>query len=276
MKKIFVWIMIFCLFSCSRQADNRQAEKTEIDTMDSGANEKIEHKEEGAKKIMLPESDWREYGPGEEGNLFPKDLAALGLEDLTSISQVLDKLSGEVIESISKIHITTPTLNDFSGIESFAALEYLELFNVNVRDLKEISLSQNLKGLTIYNAKIESLEGIGGLHNLYFLGFEGSEIRDYKSIASSDNVTILVLDNFKEYRELLQYMPDTVEQLHLENNGIKSLSELEFLRERKNLKRLLIKDNLISQEELLENCKWPDDFVGWPRWGNLEVAWFEM
>ena len=135
---------------------------------------------------------------------------------------------------------------------------------------------RNLKGLTVYNAEIESLEGIGDLHKLYFLGFEGSEIKDHKSIASSGNVKILILDNFKEYRELLQYMPDTIEQLHLESNGIKSLSELEFLRERKNLKRLLIKDNLISIEELLANCKWQDDFSGWPRWGDLEVAWFEM
>jgi Leucine-rich repeat (LRR) protein len=270
MKNIFVWIVIFSLFSCGRQA-----EKTEIDTTDSGVNERIEHKED-AKIITLPDPVWPEYGPGEDGTLFPKDLSALGLEDLTSISQVLDKLSGEVIKKISKININTPTLVDFSGIESFVALEYLELFNVNVKDLKEISLLRNLKGLTIYNAKIDSLDGIGGLHKLYFLGFEGSEIKDHKSIASSDNVTILILDNFKEYRELLRYMPDTVEHLQLESNGIKSLSELEFLHERKSLKRLLIKDNLISMEELLANCKWQDDFSGWPRWRNLEVAWFEM
>ena len=135
---------------------------------------------------------------------------------------------------------------------------------------------QNLKLLTIYNAEIESLEGIGELHKLYLLGFKGSEIKDHKSIASSGNVKILILDNYKEYRELLQYVPDTVEQLYLESNGIKSLSELEFLRERKNLKRLFIKDNLISTEELLENCKWQDNFSVFSHWGDLEVALFEM
>jgi hypothetical protein len=268
-KNIFVWIMIFCLFSCSKGT-----EKTEIDPADSGENEKVEHKEE-EKIITLPDPVWPEYGPGEGGDLFPEDLAALGLKDLTSISQVLDKLPGEGIKKMSKIHINTPTLEDFSGIESFVALQYLELFNVDVKDLKEISLLRNLEGLTIYNAKIESLDGIGDLHKMYFLGFEGSEIRDHQSIASADNVKILILDNFKEYRELLKYMPDTVEQLHLESNGIKSLSELEFLRERKNLKRLLIKDNLISVEELLANCE-RQDKSGWFHWGNLEIAWFEM
>jgi hypothetical protein len=270
MKNVFVWIVIFCLFSC-----NRQAEKTEIDTVDSGVNEKIEHKAE-VKKIILPDSVWREYGPGEDGYLFPDDFAALGLEDLTSISQVLDRLPAEAIEKIRKINIDMPTLNDFSGIESFVKLEYLELFNVNVKDLKEISLSRNLKGLTIYNAEIESLDGIGDLHKLYFLGFEGSKIRDPESIAPSDNVTILILDNFREYRELLQYMPDTVEHLQLESNGIESLSELEFLHERKKLKRLFIKDNLISEEELLENCRLGDSPSGLPKWGNLEMIWFEL
>ncbi|MDR2160403.1 MAG: hypothetical protein LBP23_10100 [Treponema sp.] len=269
MKNIFVLIVAFCLFAC-----NKEAEKTEIDAMNSGANEKVEHKE-GSKKITLPDPVWREYGPGEDGYLFPEDFAALGLKDLTSISQVLEKLSGESINKISKININTPTLKDFSGIESFVALRYLELFNVNVKDLKEISLLRNLECLTIYNAEIDSLEGIGDLHKLYFLGFDGSTIKDHKSIASADNVKILILDRFKEYRGLLQYVPDTVESLWLEGNDIKSLSELEFLHERKSLKRLFIKDNLISEEELMANCKWPDG-SGLPRWGNLEVAWFEM
>jgi hypothetical protein len=273
MRNIFVWIVIFCLFSC-----NRQTEKTEIATYSgvTGVSEGPEHEAKTERNTPPAAPVRREYGPVEDGYLSPKDFAALGLKDLTSLSQVLDKLPVEAIERIRKININTPTLNDFSGIESFVKLEYLELFNVNVKDLKEISLSRNLKGLTIYNAEIESLDGIGDLHKLYFLGFEGSKIKDLESIAPSDNVTILILDNFGEYRELLQYMPDTVEHLQLESNGIKSLSELEFLHERKKLKRLFIKDNLISEEELLENCKWQDPPFRMPRWGNLEVAWFEM
>jgi hypothetical protein len=206
-----------------------------------------------------------EFAPEYDGCLFPIDFERLGLKDMVSLSEVTGKIPEEILLRTTKINVNMSSVKNFQGIERFVNLQYLELFNLELNDLTEISLHLPLEWLTISNSVIKDMRGLSNLQKLYLLNLDGSKINNWEGFDIPKSVKILSLSNFTQYREVTERMPDTVEQLYLEENNITSLSEIEYLQKKPNLQILYIKENNIPREELIENT---------PYWGKIELIWF--
>jgi hypothetical protein len=212
------------------------------------------------------EQTQQEYELKYDKCLFPVDLEILGLTDITSFDEVVNKIPEKIIESINKINFNQRTLKSFSGLTEFVSLKYLELFNLEIENFIELSAVPAIEWLTVSNSIINTTNGLENFEKLQFLSLEGSDIIDLTEIYLPQNLEIIVLNKFKNYKKILDKLPDNIEQVYLNENNIKSVSEIENILTKKNIKRIFIKDNEIPIEALLNKR---DELE------NIEIIWYE-
>ncbi len=253
-------IITFCIMALLMIFACKKPEGANIEKASSGAeNAIIAGYDAEAEKAV------EEFKPEYDTCLFPIDFERLGLMDMVSLSEVIGKVPEEILLKTTKININMSSVKSFKGIERFENLQFLELFNLELNDLTEISLHKPLEWLTINNSVINDMRGLSNLQELYLLSLNGSKIVNWEGFDIPESVKILSLSKFMQYREATERMSDTVEQLYLEGNNISSLSEIKFLQKKLNLQVLYIKENNIPQVELIENT---------PYWGKIELIWF--
>jgi hypothetical protein len=198
-----------------------------------------------------------DFTPKYIGSLVPDDFISLGLTNFKKMSQLIARLPPEVIAYTYKIIIDFPGIEDFKGIEVFPKLQSLVLSSVEFSDLTDIAAAETLEWLYLTNSKLQSLSGISRMNKLYVLSIEGTILADIESVKGiPSRVKGLNLSRFKEYKEFLEYVPDTVEELYLQENGINSLSEIEYLQNRKNLETIYMWGNNLSREDVGDILEW--------------------
>jgi hypothetical protein len=186
------------------------------------------------------------FMPEDSRFLSVKDFERFGLKEMVSLSELLDKIPGEIVLSITRMDIDMPSVRSFKGIEQFENLRDLRLYNIELDDLREISLLKSLRDLRIENSRINSMKGLSDLQKLELLSLSGTEIIHIEELDIPKSVDALVLSNNKRYREIVERAPDSIEALYLEDNGITSLSDLsglEYLLKKLNLQEVYIWDS---------------------------------
>lgn len=268
--KAFIFIVLsFVCMSCTKQVKNETDTKKdqELNVIINVSQELIEDNngiiDNEQKVVNLITID--DFNPRDFGSLFPVDFERLGLKEMVSLSEVLEKISEKIVLNTSKIHINMSTVKSFLGIEQFINLQSLELYNLEIDDLTEISLNDKIEWLSMNDSVINNMNGLQDLQKLYFLSLRGSKIINLEELEMPNSLGALVLSNFPQYREVISKMSDSVEQLYLEDNNITSLSEIEYLQKIPNLRVLYIRNNKIPQDELIKNT---------PFWGDIELIWF--
>jgi hypothetical protein len=216
-----------------------------------------------------------DFTPKNQQTLVPDDFISLGLTNFQKMSQLIARLPPEVLPTIGKIIIDFPGVEDFKGIEAFPELRNLHLSFVDFSDLTDIAAAKILDWLYITDSKLQSLSGISNMNKLYVLNLNGTTLADIESGKDMPpSVEILSLNRFEKYKEFLEYVPDTVEMVYLQENGINSLSEIEYLQDRKNLKCIDIWRNNVSEEEIHSKTNDVDGRI-YSVWEHIEVIWFD-
>jgi hypothetical protein len=175
--KIIAMRMLFCIMVLLMTTACRKSESNEVNnngTKGSGlARTKIEKAPSEDKNTIIAGNDTEDvktmekFTPEYDGCLFPVDFERLGLKDMVSLSEVTGKVPEEILLRTTKININIPSVKNFHGIERFVNLQYLELFNLELNDLTEISLHIPLEWLTISNSVIKNMIGLSNLQKLY-------------------------------------------------------------------------------------------------------------
>jgi Leucine-rich repeat (LRR) protein len=93
-----------------------------------------------------------------------------------------------------------------------------------------------------------------GIKNLIVLSLDGSHIKDKDSlelIAKLNSLESISLDRFPDYKKVLDILPETMDQISLEYNGINSIKEIEFLKEKyPSLRYVYVRGNNFTVEDI--------------------------
>ncbi|GHV93792.1 hypothetical protein AGMMS50293_01120 [Spirochaetia bacterium] len=192
----------------------------------------------------------------DRGTITMEDIVYAGITDFTSISQILDKLAPRQIQTIDLIIIENANMESFKGLEQFVQLGQLRIRNSEMVDFTEFGLTSTKDiWLWIFNTKVESLKGLEDLKNIYLLSLEGSRLKEIDYCKLPQGIYCLALSNFSDYAQLLPHIPTTIEEIYFEDNNIKTIEEIEFLKAYSNLKRIYFKGNAIPLEVLEEEAE---------------------
>jgi hypothetical protein len=196
----------------------------------------------------------------EYGMISMNDIEYAGIEKLTSIKQILDKLSEKQIKEIWALRIEESIIESFNGIERFTKLKQIRIKNSVMNNFIELVLPYSGEEgiwLFINNTQIENLKSLGNLQNIFLLSLDGCRIKNMEYTDFPKGLQYLSLNNFFEFRCLTEKIPETIHGIYLEDNGIKTINDIEFLRNYPELERIFIQGNEIPIEILeKEAVKW--------------------
>jgi hypothetical protein len=200
-------------------------------------------------------------------SILPDDIKNAGIEKLTNFSELAEKLSNDQLNKISKIRIDNLIVEDFRGLDLFRKLQTLEIKNSHIENLTGVVLSSSNNWLYLLNSEIENLDGLSDIKNLFFLSLSGSHIINIQKNIFPNSLATINLSNFFQYDKILDQLPSNIEQIYLNANGIQSLSEIEFLKNKyPKLIRLFIKDNQLSLEVIRKEAE---------KWAPIELIWWD-
>jgi hypothetical protein len=255
-------IILLCI-SCTRAEDSKEATSGPQEGTVSNNPEMITDNFNGAylkenkkrMELQYPES------------ILPDDIKNAGIEKLTNFSELAEKLSNDQLNKISKIRIDNLIVEDFRGLDLFGKLQTLEIKNSHIENLTGLVLSSSNNWLYLLNLEIEDLDGLSDIKNLVYLSLSGSHIINIKESIFPNSLTAINLSNFVQYDKILDQLPSNIEQIYLNANGIQSLSEIEFLKNKyPKLIRLFIKDNQLSLEVIRKEAE---------KWAPIELIWWD-
>jgi hypothetical protein len=215
------------------------------------------------------------------GTINPDDITRMGISELTSIEQLLAVLPDEQVKEIERINFWTPVnIKSFKGIERFTRLQTLSIRKPSIEDRKSsiedledlVLPHNNLVYVYFEDSEIGSLKGLDGIGDMLFLSLAGSHIKDKDSIelvGKLNSLKSISLDRFPDYKKALDILPETITTISINNNGINTIKEIEFLKEKEKypyLKYVYVGGN---------NFSWEDLETEQPNWLPVELEWVE-
>jgi Leucine-rich repeat (LRR) protein len=213
------------------------------------------------------------------------DIRMMGINIFNAFDQLVEKMSLEKIEGIISIGINSIETINFDGIEKFIGLETICFKNCTInsfgrlgeRNLRELSFDQcqikslyELSGLnSIYvmilrDCNIKSLSNLAYFQNMNYLNMEGLVVENFENFNLPNSLKSIDLSNFKEYKSLINNLPKEIEQIYLEKNKIRSLSEIEQLKNLPRLSRVFLAGNDIGEDEKMNALI---------NWRPIELIW---
>ena len=158
-------------------------------------------------------------------------------------------LTPEDFATLTYLRANQKDIRSLAGIEYFAILLKLELYNNRIVDLTPISQLKNLNTLGLIDNEIDDLTPISQLKNLNALYLGYNQIVDLTPISQLKNLNALGLG----YNQITDLTPlnqlKNLDTLGLGGNEIVDLTPLNQL---KNLKQLWLDDNPLSDQALTE------------------------
>lgn len=117
--------------------------------------------------------------------------------------------------------------NDLNALSELTELEYLDLHNNKITDIKPLVKLTNLRYLNLSRNKVTDMSPLAQLPNLEYLNISGCGTADISKISEAGNMRELYLGNNKiEDISALSNMPELL-TLELQNNKLTNLSPIE-------------------------------------------------
>lgn len=186
------------------------------------------------------------------------------MNDKGWIQQMETELDG-ITKSCSKIHYLMLTgsedhfeLENLEFLKNAKKLEYLTLFYQPAKDYSAISKIPHLKSLFFngcYIAELDMLDGLTELKSLWIKGCDVSkagQIVNLKSLEYLDLENTPLAGNAEELGIIFENCPN-IERLNLSVKEGK-LSDLNFLKNAKNLKELILDNRLVADYSPIAEC----------------------
>ena len=170
-------------------------------------------------------------------------------------------LTPEDFATLTYLRANQKDIRSLAGIEYFAILLKLELYNNRIVDLTPISQLKNLQWLRLYDNQITDLTPLNQLKNLKQLGLGDNRIVDLTPLNQLKNLKQLYLYN----NEIVDLTPlNQLKNLNALGLGGNQIDDLTPLNQLKNLRWLELGDNQIDDLTPLNQLKnlkqlWLDD-----------------
>lgn len=208
-----------------------------------------------------------------DGGINPYDLTRMGITSLRSIEQLLAVLPDEQVKKIGVINLERENINSFKGIERFTDLTSFGIRRSSIKNLKDLKL-QKETWFFLDESEIGSLKGLDNfdnIKNLVSLTLYGAHIKDKKSlelIGKLNSLRNIGLERFSDYKKVLDILPESIEQITISDNGINSIKEIEFLKEKyPHLRYVYVGQNNFTEEDVRTER---------PNWWPIELCWWEF
>jgi hypothetical protein len=204
------------------------------------------------------------------GGIVPEDIKNLGIDNLTNISELLAVLSDEQIVTTGVIRIENSSIDSFSGLNRFTELGTFWIKKSHINSLKDLTLSSSSNWLYLIDSEIETLDGLENIDNLLHLSLDGSHVADLGDLSGLSTLRSLEsisLERFSDYQILLKKLPKSIDQIHLQSNGINSIKEIEFLKDDYPLlKYVFVRGNNFTEDDMKKEQ---------PNWRPVELVWWD-
>jgi hypothetical protein len=208
-----------------------------------------------------------------DGGINPYDLTRMGITGLRSIEQLLAVLPDEQVKKIGVINLERENINSFKGIERFTDLTSFGIRRSSIKNLKDLKL-QKETWFFLDESEIGSLKGLDNsdnIKNLVSLTLDGVHIKDKKSlelIGKLNSLRNIGLERFSDYKKVLGILPESIELITISDNGINSIKEIEFLKEKyPHLRYVYVGQNNFTEEDVRAER---------PNWWPIELCWWEF
>jgi len=244
MKKLLVFLLVFTLFGCNKEVENKIDENKEVvvNFVDENLKDLIKQ-ELNIEKEDITSFDMKELYSLSISNAEIKNLTgleyAINLDSLTIMRQNIKSL--EPIKDLKKITYFTFS---YSTIEELpinlsSNFERLSIIDTQIDDVSFLKDINTLKNLTLTDCNISEID-FKNLNNLESLYLRENSISDISSLKGKNKLEELNLQD----NEVLDISPleglEKLSYIVLSYNPVTNLKPLESL---KNLKELVIYQN---------------------------------
>jgi hypothetical protein len=260
-----IYLCVLILFSCGVKKDDT-ASTQDISTQDF-TGEFIDKVSDISKRTETERFEL-EY----PGGINPLDIPHMGIKYLRSIKQLLAALPDEQVKEIGAINLQRENITSFNGIEMFTGLTSFGMRGVFIKNFEDLILP-NRTWLFLDESEIESLIGFDNFYNiknLVSLSLDGAHIKDKDSLELIKNLNSLEaisLERFPDYKKVLNILPESIEVISLQLNGINSIKEIEFLKEKyPHLREVYVMGNNFTEEDVYSER---------PNWFPVELCWWD-
>lgn len=151
-----------------------------------------------------------------------------GMEELTSLRQIADKLTPEQRSHVEDIRIEEcQKIQSLDGIEEFPNLIILDLGQSQLASLSGLEKSGKLRSLYIIGPRIQNLSGIENAPNLWTLGIIQSPIIDIGDLSQLSELKGLSLHGTNILHLDGEKLPKSLIYLGLRETKLTSLTAIE-------------------------------------------------